>query len=72
MKHLTITVGDLTLFDGDVDEIVFTDSDAGVSVQGKMRRASSGNGSSALMQLLAGATKQAPITPTTQESDNDG
>lgn len=68
MKHLTITVGNLTLFDGEVDEIVFTDSDAGVGVQGKLRRpGSSGN---ALMQLLAGATKQPP-TPT-QENNSDG
>ena len=69
MKHLTITVGDLTLFDGDVDEIVFTDSDSGVAVQGKMRRQSS-SGSSALMQLLAGATKQTPAL--TQEDSTDG
>ena len=58
MKHLTITVGDLTLFDGDVDEIVFTDSDAGVSVQGKMRRLTTTGGGAALMQLLSNATKK--------------
>ena len=58
MKHLTITVEDLTLFDGDVDEIVFTDSDAGVSIQGKMRRATTSNGGAALMQLLSSATKK--------------
>lgn len=69
MKHLTITVGALTLFDGDVDEIIFTDSDAGVGVQGKMRR-SSGGGGNALMQLLAGATKQPPAP--TQEDRTDG
>lgn len=66
MKHLTITVGnDLILFDGDVDEIVFTDSDAGVSIQGKMRRATTSNGGAALMQLLSSATKKQ-----TQEVDN--
>ena len=65
MKHLTITVGDLTLFDGDVDEIVFTDSDAGVSIQGKMRRATTPGGGAALMQLLSSATKKS-----TQEVDN--
>ena len=67
MKHLTITVGDMTLFDGDVDEIVFTDSDAGVGVQGKMRRASTGG--NALMQLLASATKQTPAP--TQEDNGE-
>jgi hypothetical protein len=66
-KNPTITVGDLTLFDGTVDEIVFTDSDAGVSVQGKLRRAGSSN-AGALMQLLASGTKQAPTT----EEGNDG
>ena len=68
MKHLTITVGDLTLFDGDVDEIVFTDSDAGVGVQGKMRRPGSNSGN-ALMQLLASATKQTPAP--TQEDNGE-
>jgi hypothetical protein len=57
-RHLIITVGDLTLFDGDVDEIVFTDSDAGVSIQGKMRRATTSGGGAALMQLLSSATKK--------------
>ena len=65
MKNLTITVGDLTLFSGDVDEIVFTDSDAGVSIQGKMRRATTSNGGAALMQLLSSATKKS-----TQEDSN--
>ena len=66
MKHLIITVGDMTLFNGDVDEIVFTDSDAGVGVQGKMRRPGSNSGN-ALMQLLASATKQTPA-PTQEDS----
>ena len=57
MKHLIITVGDLTLFSGDVDEIVFTDSDAGVSEQGKMRRPGPSGGG--LLELLSAATKQA-------------
>lgn len=69
MKRLTITVGgDLTLFDGEVAEIVFTDSDAGVSVQGKMRRTATSSGSNALMQLLASATKQSPA-PTQENTD---
>ena len=65
MKTLTITVGDLTLFSGDVDEIVFSDSDAGVSIQGKMRRPTTSNGGAALMQLLSSATKKS-----TQEDSN--
>jgi hypothetical protein len=64
-RRLTITVGDLTLFSGDVDEITFTDSDAGVSIQGKMRRATTSGGGAALMQLLSSATKK-----TNQEVDN--
>jgi hypothetical protein len=66
MRHLTITVGDLTLFDGDVEEITFTDSDAGVSIQGKMRRATT-SGGGALMQLLSAASKKP-----TQEVDSNG
>jgi hypothetical protein len=65
VKHLTITVGDLTLFDGDVDEITFTDSDAGVSIQGKMRRTTTSGSGTALMQLLSAASKKP-----TQEVDN--
>lgn len=68
-KHLTITVGDLTLFDGEVAEIVFTDSNAGVSVQGKLRRTTTPNAGGALMQLLAGATKQATSTPEKDTTD---
>jgi len=64
MKHLTITVGDLTLFSGDVDEIVFTDSDAGVSIQGKMRGPSTGG----FLELLTAATKQA----TKPQEENNG
>ena len=60
MKHLTITVDALTLFDGDVDEIVFTDSDAGVGVQGRIKRAAAGGG---LLDLLAAAAKPKPTQP---------
>jgi hypothetical protein len=66
VKHLTITVGALTLFSGDVDEIVFTDSDAGVSIQGKMRRANTSGGGAALMQLLSAASKK----PNTEVDSN--
>lgn len=68
-RHLAITYNSTALFDGDVAEIVFTDSDAGVSVQGKMRRTTTGNSGGALMQLLAGAAKQAP---TTTQENSDG
>ena len=44
---------------------MFTDSDAGVSIQGKMRRTTTSNGGAALMQLLSNATKKS-----TQEVDN--
>ena len=66
-RHLKITVGDLTLFSGDVDEIVFSDSDAGVSIQGKMRRATTSGGGAALMQLLSAASKKP-----TPEVDSNG
>lgn len=54
MKNLTITYGDLTLFDGDVDGITWTDAADQVSITAvtaaqKVRR---GNG---LIDLLAGA-----------------
>lgn len=69
-KHLTITVDDQLLYEGDVAEITFTASDAAVGVQGKMRRAATSSSGQALMQLLSSATKQTPAP--TQEVNTDG
>lgn len=38
MKRLTITYNGIPLFDGDVDEMAWTDTTQGVTVQGKIKR----------------------------------
>lgn len=58
LKRLTITYGDLTLFDGDVAELSWLDSAGGVKVEGKTRQAAKGGGLfEALGSGLASAQK---------------
>lgn len=63
-KHLTITVGDVTLFAGDVAEITFTDNDYGVKVEGLLKRAQVGGG---LLDILTAATKPKREEPAPNE-----
>lgn len=55
MKRLKIEYGDLTLFDGEVDEVIWNDSDNGVSVVGKLNKPV-GQG---LIDMLTAASKKA-------------
>lgn len=58
MKHLTIRYDDLTLFDGDIEELVFTDNDQGITVQGRLKRAAApGLGAKTLLDALTAASK---------------
>lgn len=57
MKHLMIKLGDTVLFDGEVAEVQWCESAGEVSVKGTVRRKPSGGGSSALLEMLAGAAK---------------
>ena len=59
MKRLTITYDGNTLYDNDVDEIVWTDKADGVSIQGKLK----GQGGSTatgrgLFDMLTSASRQ--------------
>ena len=56
-RRLLIKWDDLTLFDGDVEELVFTDNDQGVTVQGRLKRAPTAGG---LLDLFASAAKPKP------------
>lgn len=58
MKHLTVRWGDLTLFDGGIDELVFTDNDGGIKVEARHKRATPGGKN--LLDILASATKPKP------------
>jgi hypothetical protein len=59
-KRLLIQWDGKTLHDGEVDEIVWSDSDSGVSVQGKSRRAGVKRtpGGGGILEALASARKQ--------------
>jgi hypothetical protein len=53
MKRLRVEYGNIILFDGEVAEVSWTDSEDGVSVTGKTKKNSGPN----LFDLLAGAAK---------------
>lgn len=53
MKRLRIEYGNIVLFDSDIAEISWTDSEDGVSVTGKMKKSTGGN----LFDLLAGVAQ---------------
>ena len=59
MKHLTIIYdagsGPSMLFDGDIEELVFTDSANGCKVEGRITK--SGGQGSGLLDLLSKASK---------------
>lgn len=54
MKRLTITYNGTQLFDGDIEQLVLTDDDAGIKVEGRLKRAQAGGG---LLDILTAATK---------------
>lgn len=53
MKHLRVEYGNIILFDGEVAEVSWQDSEDGVSVTGKLKKSSNAN----LFDLLTGAAK---------------
>lgn len=52
MKHLKITYGDTVIFDGEVSEFSWQDSDGGVAVSGRTKPKGGG-----LLEILANARK---------------
>ena len=55
MKHLTIIYNDHTLFDGEVNELVWADSDSGIRIEGRIKQR--GNNGGGLLDILANASK---------------
>lgn len=69
MKHLTITYSTgpdsaVTLFDGEIDELVWVDSDNEVKIQGR-RIPKKAAGGSNILELLSSASKARNATPIT-------
>lgn len=59
MKHLRVEYNGIVLFDDDVDEVSWSDSDNGVTVTGKIRRAGApGGGAGGFLEMLTGASRQ--------------
>ena len=56
MKTLKIISNDIVLFDGEVNEVSFTDGEAGVKVEGRYKRA--GGSGSGFLDLLTAAQKR--------------
>lgn len=67
MKHLTITYNGTTLFDGNIEELVFTDNDTGVKVEGRLKATRATVGGAGLLDLLTAATRNKP----TQEPNSE-
>ncbi len=57
MTHLGVVYGDRVLFDGEVDELVWSDSANGVKVEGKMRKTANGGGAEQIVKMLSGMSK---------------
>lgn len=53
-RHLQITYQGIELFDGDIEELVFTDNNGGVKVEGRLKSAPAGGG---LLDILTAVTK---------------
>lgn len=56
MKQLRVEYNGIVLFDGQVDEVSWSDSENGVTVSGKIRR--QGGGGGGLLEMLTGSRRQ--------------
>lgn len=57
MKHLTIIYNDHTLFDSEVNELVWADSDNGIKIEGRIKQRNNGGGAGSLLDMLANVSK---------------
>ena len=57
MKHLTVIYNDHTLFDSEINELVWSDSDSGIKIEGRRKQRSSGGGAGGLLDMLASVSK---------------
>lgn len=59
MKKLKIEYNNVILFDGEVDEIMWSDGPAGVSISGKHKKTvKQGGGANGLLDMLTSASKK--------------
>lgn len=48
---------DHTLFDSEINELVWSDSDSGIKIEGRTKQRSSGGGAGGLLDMLASVSK---------------
>lgn len=59
MKNLKIEYNNVILFDGEVDEVVWSDGPVGVAISGKHKKvARPGGGANGLLDMLTSASKK--------------
>lgn len=58
MKHLKITYNGHVLFDGEICELVWSDSDSGVKIEGRTVRKAQPSGGGGILDMLTGMSKQ--------------
>ena len=56
-KHLKVEYNSIVLFDGEVDEVVWSDGAGGVNVTGKLKR-QGGGGMPSFLEKLAATSRQ--------------
>lgn len=70
-KHLRVEYNGITLFDGEVDEVNWTDGSTGVTVNGRIRRpGSSGSAAGGFLDMLAAAAGKKPLIEQPREELN--
>lgn len=57
MKHLTITYNDQTLYDGEIAELIWSDTESGVKVEGRVRPVRGAAGGPGLLDMLTSLSK---------------
>lgn len=57
MKHLTITYNNTTLFDGEIAELIWSDTSSGVKVEGRTAVSRGAAGGPGLLDMLTSFSK---------------
>ena len=58
MKHLTIIYNEQTLYDGEIAELIWSDTANGVKVEGRTAVARASSGGPGLLDMLTSMSKQ--------------
>lgn len=71
MKHLAVMHGDKILFDGEVAEITWTESDNQITLKATMKKGAGGSGGvNLLADILGAAAKRPPVKQEAQQQSD--